>query len=539
MKKHSIQHTRGKIQGKLSGRFHGIALAVACVLSWTLTVSAWATPELDRKFALETVAALRAWDNVDGLFSDYVQEAAASYFSKSARFKLVPVGKADEILTKSKFPYAQVILDKDILLQLAKSLRVETVLRTRVYKEGARYRFLMEWIHAPKMDLLASQTFFFDDPEPGKSIPSDALKSSIEKGLEDLVGQLPFFAQVTGRDAEWVTVAVGKQSPVKQGDALVVGTIDDVKRHPLTGQIMEWKISKTGELIVGERDDALAFCKVSEEVEGKKIARLQKVTQILASGKDSALAKDQPEAGQRKTPIEGEDEESQEAKLGVVSANLLLGSYSRDYSSMNGTSGQTGGGLLFGVRTEGQLWLTREFFADLSYSYGFSSFSQQDIATGTPRTGASVNATVTRFLFAAGYTFFMSPNLYGPKGFVRLGYRKTSYTLPASTSESTGPSTYGSLFSGIGVDLPVRERWGALFNFDIALFKSAKTTGFDPGGATGSSDLEFFLGGYYRLNPKMTLRAGIDVMSSNTDFAAGSSVSHKAVSIIPGILFYF
>jgi nucleoside-diphosphate-sugar epimerase len=66
-----------------------------------------ANPELDRLYALETIGILRSWDNVDGLFSEYVTTAYKDWFTKQSRFTLQDLSKADVLLANSKIPSAR------------------------------------------------------------------------------------------------------------------------------------------------------------------------------------------------------------------------------------------------------------------------------------------------------------------------------------------------------------------------------------------------------------------------------------------------
>src|SRR4051812_28798147 len=138
----------------------GAFVALACLSS----VPAWTTPahasaELDRRFALETVGFLKAWDNVDGLFADYVAQAYRTYFAHQSRFVLQDLSKADPLIERSKLPYAKVIDDPEILTQLARAMRSQTVIRTRIRKDMGSYRFTIDWLIAPHMDVLASESF--------------------------------------------------------------------------------------------------------------------------------------------------------------------------------------------------------------------------------------------------------------------------------------------------------------------------------------------------------------------------------------------
>ena len=70
-----------------------------------------ANQELDRRYALQTVGFLRAWDNVDGLFADYVEKAYKNFFSKQSHYVLQDISRSDKILEKSDLPYSKLLND--------------------------------------------------------------------------------------------------------------------------------------------------------------------------------------------------------------------------------------------------------------------------------------------------------------------------------------------------------------------------------------------------------------------------------------------
>src|SRR5579885_2484664 len=253
-----------------------ITSAAACALSlWCAHASANA--ELDRLYALETIGALKSWDNVDGLFVDYVSAAYKDYFSHQTRFVYQDLSKADAVLRHSKIPYGRLIDDPQILSQIARSEKAQTILRTKISKQGPQYRFTVDWLHAPHMEVLSSDTFVLDgNAEGGLS----NVESALEASLGRLFGKLPFQGSVTGRDDSSVTVNMGATAGLHKGDTLIVGTLDDVKKHPLLKTIVDWRFSETGKLEVDSVDEAIAFCKVKEEVPGRQVARYQKILTV-------------------------------------------------------------------------------------------------------------------------------------------------------------------------------------------------------------------------------------------------------------------
>jgi hypothetical protein len=192
-----------------------------------------------------------------------------------------------------------------------------------------------------------------------------------------------------------------------------------------------------------------------------------------------------------------------------------------------------------GAKGKVELWLTRDWFADLGFGYGSSGYSQKNAASGAATSGSSVSASVFQFKTDVGYTLFASDDFFGPRAWGKLGYHSTSYSLPASSVERTGSSSFTGLFLGVGGDLPIRGDYGALFDLDFGFINGASESGYSTPNVKSSSNVQFRVGGYYRLQPRLTLRIGFDVTAQGADFDGGGSVSNKVVSIGPSLQYYF
>lgn len=486
---------------------------------------AMADSQLDRTYALESVGYLKAWDNVDGIFSQYVSEAIQEYFSGQSRFVLQDVSRANEVLERSKLDYKKIIEDNEVLAQMARSTKSQTLLRTKIVKEGPSYKFHMEWLHTPRMDTLAEEKFTLENVGDVKQLVRAALVRLIEK--------IPFKATLTGRDHENVTINIGENENVSPGDEMVVATLEEVKRHPLLHTIVDWRLGETGRVRIESVEHGIAFGKVISETPGREIARYQKVTKIFSSPRKQAA-----------DPVEKmTDEAERHAKylvpprLGWVSGGAWAGTFGREATTSAG-AGRDGGGIFIGGKADGQLWLTREVFAEAGLGYGFSAYSQKDSVTGAEST---INGSLSLFSLrtAIGYTYFTTPDFFGPKGWAKLGFRSTSYSMTANAADFVGPSSFKGLYLGIGGELPVRERFGALMNLDFGVLTSASASTLSAlGNIAGATDVNFQLGGYYRHTPRMTFRVVVDVTSSGADFSDGN-MNQRIISVVPSVLMYF
>lgn len=492
-----------------------------------------ANSELDRQFSLESIGYLRAYDNMDGLFADYVSQAYRDYFSGQTRFVLQDLTQADAILSRSQIPFAQLIEDVDVLAQVARASRSETLLRTKIVKEGRLYRFTIDWIHAPKIDLIATETFTLEEPQDGRAVGLGDIQSALQGGLDRLIAKVPFQAMVTGRDNQSLTINLGAHLSLKKGDELVIGTLDEVKRHPLLKTIVEWKLTPVGHAIVEQVDDGIAFARVSDEEPTRRITRFQKVTQIIPYQEPKVVDGDSQraeEAGLAESP----------PSLGWISAQILGGYHDRSVGTSSGTTTLRGSGFVAGARAEGEIWFTKDFFADATFQYGFGSLGQVDATTNTPTAGGAQTFSIFAYKFNAGFAFLTTGDFFGPKAWVKLGYRNTSYIYPANATEVTAPIAFGAFFAGLGGQLPIRAGFGIEANFEYGLFNSSGGfSGLSTGTVNGSNQAELYLGATYRYSPRITFRAGLSVLGTGADFSGGTSLGQKYLTFAPSIQYAF
>ncbi len=493
---------------------------------------ALATVDLDRQYALETVGFLRAVDNVDGLFTDYISSAYRDYFSRQSRFVLQDLGRIDTALTHSKIPYAKVIQDDKVLSQVARSTHSQSMIRTKVTKEGDQYRFNLEWLHAPRMLPLATQSMILHEPKDGLSMGVGEVQSQIESSLDQMVRKLPWLGHVTGRDNGSVTINIGANAGLHKGDTLVIATLDDVKRHPLLNTIVDWKLTRTGTIEIDSVDESIAFAHVVDEDAERRVQHYQKITQIIPGSEDTRF-KVIHENTDRVKALE------ENPRLGFIKASLWPGGYSRQYSSQTTTSNsRDGGGFFLGAKLDGELWFTREFFSEMGFGYGFWNYSHHQPLqnSGDTLTGG---ANVFTFKLDGGYSYLVTGDFTGPKALVKLGYRSGSYSLPTSSTEFVGPISFKSLFLGLGGDLPIRNEYGVDLDFDIGLLNGVTQSGFSDGDTDSVSSVSFSLGGYYRVSNRMKFRAALEVMAESADFTDKASISQKIITFTPSLVYYF
>lgn len=492
-----------------------------------------ATYELDRQYLLDSIGYLRPMDNLDGVLNEALEDSYKHYFQNQSRFVLADLSQADRALRRSRLPYSKVIEDRDILAEVMRGTHINSLLRTRLTQQGSQYQVEIDWLHFPKLEALGTVTFSVKSFDRGSSIGSTSFGSTVERELDVLFHQAPFKGYVTGRDHAQVTVNIGAMTRLKKDDILTIGTLDEVRTHPLLKKVVDWRITPTGRVVVEQVEEGIAFCRVLEESPDHEIIRYQKVTQIQST----FLSTDGHETSES-TLVKAKSDHSEPVfapRLGWVDASIFAGSYSRQFNSFSGSA------PFLGAEVKGQLWLTKEWFSDLSLRYGSASYSQKDTSTGvqTPVSqNGGVGLSTSSFQIDTGYRFFMTQDYFGPQGWLKGGYRSQYFSLPTSTSELTGPISFNSFFVGVGGDLPLKNGWGATvdFNFRVFTFVNQDWVGQS---TTGTSDVDLFFGGYYKVNPRVSIRGGLDYRATSADFSGGSSISQKTITIAPSLLYYF
>ena len=97
------------------------------------------------------------------------------------------------------------------------------------------------------------------------------------------------------------------------------------------------------------------------------------------------------------------------------------------------------------------------------------------------------------------------------------------------------------LLIGVGGDLPIRADFGALLTLDFGIGASGEQTGLPLGAATGATAVSFFVGGYKQFTPRLRAKVGIDAVLCGADYAenAGTSISQRAISFAPSLVYFF
>lgn len=502
-------------------------LAITWCLFSSLTSNA--SPENDRLYALESLSWIKPVDNVDGIFNDFVDETFDKYFARQTRFQIKKLGNTNAILGNSKIPYYKLANDPDVLRKVSRQFKVESLLRTKIAREGTSYRFQIEWIYGPRGDILAQQEFRYYDTAGEKGIKGSDLPEALNKALDELIKKLPFLGQITGVEGDTVTVNMGRNQGVSVKEIMTIFTLKALKRHPLERTIEEWSWEPVGKVQIDQVEESITFGKIIFTEPGMTFDRYQKVREILPAPAEKENKKQSKIDSLENMP-----------RIGWVAGNVGIGSYSREvgYPATSGSSGFGGGGLTESLQVDSQLWLNSRWIVQGSLGTALINYHAKNLATGADL-GSSYSGTNFNIRVAGGYAFYPAKTIFDPIGWVHAGYRSTSYTLTKNVVQGAGSSSFGSFFIGLGGEVPVNEEFSAQMGFDLGLIRSFDESDLAFGDTGSTSDLMFTIGGSYRYTEKIFFRALFIVNSQSADFKDGHSISQKTFSLMPSVMYYF
>lgn len=505
-----------------------LSFVIGCVAFMGLftRTSSFASPDLDRLYSFENVSWIKPIDNIDGIFNDFIHNEYKNYFQNQSRFIVKDLTKVDSVLSESTLPYAKLAYDKEVLRKISRQFKVESIIRTKILKLNESYQFTLEWVYAPRGDILSTQSFNFLEDPSAKGIQTTQLPKLIEQALNELIRGLPFLGQITGTQGHTLIINMGRNQGVQTKQILVIDTLKGIKRHPLKNTIEEWEWQNVGTAQVTSVEDSISFAEILTVEPYQEMQRFQKIREIQNAPKE--VARPSPE------------QETQDTlpRNGWIAGNVGLGSYQREVSVANGTQGREGSGLTGVFKVDGLLWLNSRFLAQGHISSSFFNYTPVDTPTQA-KIGTKYSGSAVQFRTAVGYSFFPAKTVFDSVGWVHAGYKNTSYILKKSTADLTGSNQFSTLFFGLGGEIPIRGDFSVQLGFDIGLIRSITQASPNFGDTTSSSDLGFGLATTYRISQRTFVRLAFDVDAQSIDFIGGEFVSQKTFTFSPSFMYYF
>ena len=471
-------------------------------------------------------------DDLSGAMAPRLDEKLIELFTKNTRFDLVRDPQVMKALNPDESAYAKVAQNQLIHREAARVTGADTTVILRTRNVGNSTEMVLEFRDA-NGDLMFSEV----GSVPGYS-PIEARWATIESLYNTVMAKLPFDGAVTGRTAGSLTIDLGMKS-VKVGDELDVARIVSVQRHPLLRTIVGTDYVRVGKARVTAVDKVLSFAEVIEESPGEYVATGNKILSnrhsVQAPVVSAPIRAPKNPAPSKNETVFPEDERLKgdfdipKPRYGQIGLSLGYGSLSLSHSTGGQASEMSGSGL--GGNFTGQLWITRDWIADIYYGTQGSSLS------GGGQTGS---ANWKRFDFFGGYRFF--PNGVGEHATViaGLGYQSEKFNWPDIAAVNVG----GTSYSGIALKLDAEVKLNPLnmisTGFAFEPFSSLKETGAVSLGTPESATVVVFhLEWNYMIMYNLWAKLGIQYDAASGSYSNSATVSDKRFAIGPGISYAF
>lgn len=491
-----------------------ISVFLACLTPFAPAHAAETNADPNYLFAFKRLYVEPVQDDVDGVFRGPVEQSYNEVFGRNPRFELVN--------------------DK---------AQADAVLRTAITKKTTGLALDITLLLNPSGETFTAEHELIDAAATGRETGAK-VKGLLKAALK----RIPFYGTVSGRDGKELTFDIGSAHGLRARDIIQISRIDNVKRHPLLKSIVDVQLVPVGSAVVDSVEETIAFGHVRNEITGETIQKLHKITAIEGHLPEQVVEKPRDESDRRSRYVESDESgvlAGDRPQLGYVGLGLGLAGFSSSTTDAGGLATYSGSAFNPSFKIQGELWLTKRWFADLTLGVGVASYGQT--LNGTTATATTVensqSTSMRTFGISVGYKYLPENDLHGPQIYAKLGYLSYAWSTNIDPSTLLSSKSYSGLNLGIGGQLPINSpEWGARLDVGLLLFPGVSEDDvYKPLGTnTGASGATFFVGGYYYFSPRIALRVGpqIEIFSGSNE-QSGASSSQKTFGLFGSVLYYF
>lgn len=484
--------------------------------------------EIDELLTVETVSVLPFSDNVQGIYSRPLETHFSETLGKKHRWDVLPINSVGPVLSPEDLED-----DLEKAKQMAAGISANAFFASRISKGPNGVNIVLSLFLTKDAKLLAKATL-----KDFKRFDVAELKNQMDDLLQKVTVQVPYQGRVMSRDAQRVTINIGRKDGIQAGQILSVIQLIAVTRHPKFNFLISSEKEIIGRVKILKIDDTLSFGTIVTEKEkgavrkGAKIAGLDFVTypdtnalsdpsggQDLADREDGKVSFGaNPTAWlPKRTPTFGQ--------VGARLGNTFF----------NGTTDLTGAATLNAstyfapsVAIDGELWVTPEFSMHVGFKQGI-------IPIDNPRAGASpnkLNQSLTQYEFLFGYNIRLSSTVWGPSLELLAGYMNYRLFVDSSQPQAFTTTTYTGLKTGLRGSFPVDVQglWSAgadaFMTFQPNLSESPVTSG-----ATSDSTIIMFgVFGFKKLTENLKGMGRLDFEQYTSSFSGTGSRAESATT---------
>jgi hypothetical protein len=503
------------------------------VFFFSVAVSSWASPELDRVYGYKNIAAAVVNLEREPVHGEHVENELLKALRREVRFefseKSYQTLKAG--LAKLNIPAIEPVEDskleamKPLLAQLAEEGTPSAIL-TEVAVVKDKYQVLMMLVSTAESKIIFSAKANVENTQI-----LDSFGAAAHESLNKVLRGIPFEASVIKRDGYRVVLDRGR-GVLRVGMELPVYTIEG-----FNGQLL---FEETGLIGITQVDENLSFGKILGEKQPREIAEGNKIR--LPETPVTQLSPLTLNSGDRgpASLFEREAFEVTKGKLGFVHADV--GPSFVSLTTTRAATGETSNSIIAPRGAlRGELWLTSKYFLEMGLGYGMASIGVRS-ASGQNQT---VGTSISDFRFQAGYRLNIFAPEEGPVLAVRLGYGSESYSFgktATGTASSQSATSYGGILLGGGVSFGIYDDWKAALDINTLIFPGVSNSDIAQGVEISNvAAWDLALRGIYNYSPEFDIEGKILFQHNGATFADRTikGVSQTQKALLVGMNYYF
>ncbi|MDH4466721.1 MAG: hypothetical protein QE271_01580 [Bacteriovoracaceae bacterium] len=370
--------------------------------------------------------------------------------------------------------------------------------------------------------------------EDGTYVYFDEQAFMADDKLESIIQQLktwlieyskiiPYDGTVVGVLGDQVTVDIGPgHNRFKVGQDYMVKRMINKKIHPVFSKVVEWNTQD------------LAKGKITNLSDGQMIGvNRVYLSEVPLKKGDWVLIQPIP-YGLDTTIGDQEKDQMKFGKIGVFT--FALDGINQDIKSST-TTEKKYGGFMVGATVAGEIWLTRNYFAYLSYGRSIGDLSSDTVNN----TNSKISLTSTVYKAAVGYKYLPLGFFYGPQLDIYGGIVRYSHSVDLVQSDGIGDNSFGGILLGLKVDVPIVKDIRLMLRTEMIPFADYNEQDTVYGNERSNSNIYFFLGSSYQWTPAMGVYGGLEVVSNRAKFdnATYREVQYQYTGLKAGLTFQF
>lgn len=487
--------------------------------------------ETDRLFTFQKMAVLPFSDNAQGIFARPLEADAQSRLTQTHRIDVISPNIAGPLMTLSDLE------ENPEKVKQMNSVGADGFLAGQIVKTPNGINLTLSLFSARDGKLFqTAQTKNF--PKYG----IEELKIEQARLMQQLMKMLPYSGVVLSRENQKVTVSLGRNDGVKEGQLLSVIQLLAANRHPKFNFVLGFEKETIGKIRLTKVDQRLSFGQVVTEKEKGFIEKGSKIGTL-----DEVVYEDPMQM----TPVK-EETEAQKAwkpmpppSLGQVGALMGLTMFSRSLNIPSVSSLEASTPLAPTVGLYGELWLTPQ--------WAFHGRIRQSIITvKNPRSNSSpstLSQSYSAYDFDVGYMFRFGTEASAPFAEPLIGFFNYKlYSDDASPNQSFTSMTYSGMRLGARGMVPVTEdgSWAVGGEAFLAFQPGLNETPVTSGSGSKNSVNQIGLFGIRRLSPRLNLRIQFDYEMFSTNFSgtgtraeSATSASQRYTTLSGGVFYMF